>query len=54
MIEHVRLVVSLLTEIKLKVKEGTHKTCARQIEGVNWMMPVCVAGTCVPFGNATE
>jgi hypothetical protein len=51
--QQVRLVDNFFTESKLKLKEGIHKTCVRQIKGVSWIIPMCVAKTCVPFGNST-
>ena len=46
--------VSLLTEIKLNVKEGTHKTSVKiKVEEI-CTMPMCVTKACSPLGKQTK
>ena len=43
--------VSLLTEIKLNVKEGTHKTSVKiKVEEI-CTVPMCVTKACSPLGK---
>ena len=43
--------VSLLTEIKLNVKEGTHKTLVKiKVEEI-YIVPMCMTKACSPFGK---
>ena len=46
-----RDLVSWLTEIKLKVKEGTHKTLVKIKEEEICTVPMCVTKACSPFGK---
>lgn len=44
---------SLLTEIKLKRKEGTQMTLVKVKRGENSIDPICVTDATVPFGKVT-
>jgi hypothetical protein len=44
---------SLLTEMRLKWNEGTHKTFVKMREGESVTVPMCVIGTILPLGNST-
>jgi hypothetical protein len=46
--------VSLETDIKLKSKEGTHKTSCKIKDDVRCIVPICVTTTDWPFGKLTE
>jgi len=46
--------VSLLAEIRLKEKEGTHKTSVRIKEEDILTVPICVTETSCPFGSLTN
>ena len=43
---------SLLTEMRLKWNEGTHKTFVKMGEGESVTVPMCVTGTILPLGNS--
>ena len=45
--------MSLLTEMRLKWNEGTHKTFVKMREDESLTIPICVTGTILPFGNLT-
>ena len=49
--QHKRVLVNWLTDIKLKVKEGTHNTFSRIKVEVTWIVPICVSVTFSPLGN---
>ena len=46
-----RFMVSLLTDIKLKLKEGTHKTPVRISVEETCTVPTCVTKASSPFGR---
>ena len=58
--QHYRDLVNWLTDIKLKVKEGTHGTFLRIKVNVTWIVPICVTVTLSQFrqldksGNKTS
>ena len=58
--QHFRDLVNWLTDIKLKVKEGTHSTFLRIKVNVTWIVPICVTVTLSQFrqldksGNRTS
>jgi hypothetical protein len=43
--------IILLAEMRLKVKEGTHKTSVNVRLAEMTTVPVCVTGTTKPFGS---
>ena len=46
--------VSLLAEMRLKLKEGTHTTFFRVIDGDKVTVPMCEIGAKFPFGSLTD
>ena len=46
--------VSLLAEMRFKLKEGIHKTFFRVIDGDKLTVPMCEIGTKFPFGSLTD
>ncbi len=46
--------INLLTEIRFKWKEGTHRTLVNVIEGGIWTVLIWVTDTKTPLGNSTE
>ncbi len=44
---------NLLIEMRLKWKDGTHKTFVKMSEDDNLTVPMCVIGTRLPLGNST-
>jgi hypothetical protein len=46
--------VSLLAEIRLKEKDGTHKTSVRIKDAEILTVPICVTEASWPFGNLTN
>ena len=48
--QHDRVLVNWLTDIRLKVKEGTHSTFLRIKVEVTWIVPICVTITFSPLG----
>jgi hypothetical protein len=51
--QHFKEAMSLLTEIKLKEKTGTHRTSTRMRESDNLTIPICVTNTDSPLGSST-
>ena len=49
--QHESVLVYLLTEIRLKLKEGTQSTFSSFSVGVTWIVPMCVTITFSPLGN---
>jgi len=48
-----RSFVILRTEIKFKLKDGTHRTFLSVSLGLKIMVPVCVTCVVAPFGKLT-
>jgi hypothetical protein len=44
---------NLLTEMRLKWNEGTHKTSVKMSEDESLTVPMCATGTRFPLGNST-
>jgi hypothetical protein len=51
--KHFKDEVSLLTEIKLKEREGTHRTSTNMREFDILIVPICVTNTDSPLGSST-
>jgi hypothetical protein len=51
--QQLKHLTNLLTEIKLKEKEGTHRTFVRVKVAEILTLPICVTSAELPFGNLT-
>ena len=51
--QQLRTLINLLTEIRLKENEGTHKTFVRVKVAEILTLPICVTAAELPFGNLT-
>jgi hypothetical protein len=51
--QHLRFLISLLVEIKLKVKDRTHKTSVNVRSSESLTVPMCMIEAIDPLGNFT-
>jgi hypothetical protein len=49
--QHLRVLMGLLAEMRLKVKEGTHKTSVNVRFSESLIVPMCVTAAMEPFGK---
>jgi hypothetical protein len=52
--QHLRVLISLLAEMRLKVKEGTHKTSVNVRLSESLIVPMCVTAAMEPLGKWTD
>jgi hypothetical protein len=51
--QHFRFLMSLLAEIRLKVKDGTHKTSVNVRSSESLTVPMCITDAIDPLGSFT-